>query len=88
MENKYFKEALASMASEAAYGGAVRHMYDKGYSISDIRKRLDYSVPVQKIEEVIRDYEAKKTAFGPKYEYVQRVDELGRRSFIKAYKKE
>lgn len=83
MENRYFNEALASMVAEVAYGDAVRHMHDKGCSVEYIQKNLDYPVSVEKIEKVVRDYEAKKLGNDSKYEYVQKTDEFGRRSFIR-----
>jgi len=86
MENKYFQEALASMVSKAAYVDAVRHMYDNGYSVEDIHNKIGYPVSIEKIEKVINDYEIEKASPDSKYEFVQRTDELGRRSFIKVEK--
>ena len=43
-EGRYFKDALANFASEAAYGGAVRHLYDMGYSAEQIREKDRKSV--------------------------------------------
>lgn len=86
MENEYFKEALSSMVEGVAYGDAVKHLYDHGYSIEAIQKHLDYPTSVEKIEKVIRDYEAKKSSVDSGYEYVQRTDEFGRRSFIRIAK--
>lgn len=86
MENKYFNEALASMVTKMAYGDAVRRLYDKGYSASDIEKNLDYPASVEQIEKVILDYEAKKASGDSEYEYVQKTDKWGRRSFIRVEK--
>lgn len=86
MENKYFKEALASMAAGVAYVDAVKHLHDKGYSVEDIKKNLDYPATTETIENVIKDYEAKKTGYESKYEYIQKTDEYGRRSFIRVEK--
>lgn len=86
MENKYFQEALASMVAKAAYVDSVRHMYDSGYSVEDIHKNIGYPVSVEKIEKVIEDYEAEKASPDSEYEFVQKTDELGRRSFIRVKK--
>lgn len=51
-EGRYFKDALANFTSEAAYGGAVRHLYDMGYSAEQIREKLLYPASVQQIEKV------------------------------------
>lgn len=86
MENKYFNEALSSMVADFAYSKAVRHMYDNGYSAEEIHDRLDYPVSVEKIEQVIKDYEASKTGDESNFEYIQKTDEFGRRSFIRVDK--
>ncbi len=80
-EGKYFREALASFTSEAAYAGAVRHLHDLGYSAGQIRERLLYPASVQQIEKVIDDYEAQKNSPEGDYVYVQDVDKYGKRSF-------
>lgn len=86
LENNYFKEALASMVSQTAYGDAVRHMHDKGLNPEEIKKNLDYPVTLDKIEQVIKEYELKKESPNSEYEYVQKTDEYGRRSFLRRKK--
>lgn len=86
MENEYFKEALASMVTGFAYGDAVRRMHDKGCSVKEIQKNLDYPVSVETIEKVIKEYEAEKARNVSKYEYVETRGEFGRRSFIRVEK--
>lgn len=80
-EGRYFKEALANFASEAAYAGAVRHLYDMGYSVEQIRRNLLYPVSVQQIEKVIDEYRKRQESSEEDYEYVQDVDQYGKRSF-------
>lgn len=60
-EGKYFKEALASMATNMAYADAVRHLYDLGMKPEEIQKNMTYPVSIDKIENVIRKYEEEKT---------------------------
>lgn len=86
MDNKFFKQALSSMVTNAAYGDAVRHMHDIGMSVEEIHKRLDYPVSIEKIEAVISDYEKKKESGGSEYQFIEQQDELGRRSFIRVKK--
>lgn len=86
MENKYFKQALASMAANAAYADAVRHLYDIGLSVGEIKNTIDYPVSIETIESVIKDYEKKKLSDDNAYEYVQHQDKYGKRSFIKTKK--
>lgn len=46
---KEFNKALSNFINDAAAGGAVRHLADLGYSISQIADNLDYPIPKEKI---------------------------------------
>ena len=46
---KEFNKALSNFINDAAAGGAVRHLADLGYSISEISQKLDYPVSKEKI---------------------------------------
>jgi len=46
---KEFNKALSIFINDAAAGGAVRHLADLGYSISEISDRLDYPISKEKI---------------------------------------
>lgn len=59
-DQKYFKEALASFAADAAYVRAVKHLYDNGLTAEEIKKNLLYPVSIEKIEKVIKEYEREK----------------------------
>ena len=48
-ENRYFREALADFVQETAYGGAVRHLADRGYTVAQIMERLEYPAPCEKV---------------------------------------
>ncbi len=85
-ENQYFKEALSNFTSEVAYAGAVRHLYDLGYSVEEIRKNLSYPASCEQIRRVIADYEEKKNNPEKDYDFVQDVDEYGRKSYRKVKK--
>lgn len=85
-EGRYFKEALAGFVSEAAYAGAVRHLYDEGYSVEQIRKNLLYPVSVEQIERVIDDYIRRRNSPDRDYEYIQETDRYGRKSFRRVKK--
>lgn len=85
-EGRYFQEALANFTSEAAYAGAVRHLYDMGYSVEQIRKNLLYPASVRQIEQVIDDYRAGKGALEQDYVYIQDTDRYGRKSFRRVKK--
>lgn len=87
-EGRYFKEALADFTSEAAYGGAVRHLYDLGYSVEQIKENLLYPVSLRQIEKVIDEYEKRRNSPEQDYEYVQETDQYGKRSFRRVKKSE
>ncbi len=87
-EGEYFREALAGFASEAAYAGAVRHLYDLGYSAEQIREKLLYPVSVSQIEKVIDGYVKRQNSPEGDYEYVQETDRYGKKSFRRVRKQE
>lgn len=87
-EGRYFKEALADLTSEAAYVGAVRHLYDLGYSVEQIKKNLLYPISVQQIERVIDDYVKRQDSPERDYEYIRETDQYGRKSFRRVKKPE
>lgn len=85
-DNKYFRQALSNFVSEAAYAGAVRHLYNAGYSVKKIKEEIGYPVSEEKIRKVIEDYEAAKNSPDAEYDFIQETDSLGRRSFRKVKK--
>lgn len=52
-ENQYFQEALGDFVHEAAYGGAVRHLADRGYTVRQIMERLDFPAPYEKVRRLV-----------------------------------
>ena len=55
-ENKYFRKALTDFAFDMASGGAIRHLADKGYTVKQILKELDFDVPTEKVRQAVWDY--------------------------------
>lgn len=45
MENSYFNEALSNFAKDFAYGGAIRHLVDKGYTADRIIRNSTIRFP-------------------------------------------
>jgi len=87
LENsKYFAEALSAFTADVAYVGAVRHLYDAGYDIADIQKKISFPVSKGSIEKVVQDYEAEKQNKEDAYTFVQDIDRYGRKSFRKVKK--
>lgn len=53
---KEFNKALSNFINDAAAGGAVRHLADMGYSISQIADNLDYPISKEKIAGYMWEY--------------------------------
>lgn len=92
-EQKYFKKALSDFTFEMASGGAIRHLADRGYTVGEIVKMLDFPTPYERVGDLVRKHfletgvllldEPTKEAGPEKYEYVADYDEYGRKSFRK-----
>lgn len=49
----YFEAALSDFVFDVAAGGAIRHLVDRGHSVEQIMKELDYPVPRAKVEKAV-----------------------------------
>ena len=61
MEGEYFNEALSSFTKDFAYGGAIRHLVDKGYTVERIMKEFKYPLSKESIERMVNDYNKSKS---------------------------
>lgn len=59
MENSYFNEVLSNFTKDFAYGGAIRHLVDKGYTAERIIKEFNYPLSRESIEKMVNDYSQK-----------------------------
>lgn len=92
-EPSYFQSALSNFVTDAACGGAVRHLVDIGYTLDQIVDRLDYPAPRAKVQRIMMDYlyesrvllkeEPSGELFAAKEVFVQEQDAFGRRSMRK-----
>lgn len=92
-ETSYFQSALSSFVTDAACGGAIRHLVDSGYTLDQIVERLDYPAPRAKAQRIMMAYlyesrvllreEPSTELFAPKEQFVQEQDAYGRRSIRK-----
>ncbi|MCR5793422.1 MAG: hypothetical protein K6G65_09660 [Lachnospiraceae bacterium] len=53
MANKFFSKALADFVQDAAINDAIRHLADKGYTLEEIRKQLDFTVDSATVQKVV-----------------------------------
>lgn len=57
-KDDYFNEALQNFTRDMAYGGAVRHLVDRGYTVERIEKEFHYPVSHDALVKMVDDYKA------------------------------
>lgn len=90
---EYFETALSNFVTDAACGGAVRHLTDIGYTLDQMVDRLDYPAPRAKVQRIMMAYlyesrvllreEPSEKLFEAQTQFVQEQDAYGRRSMRK-----
>ncbi len=88
---KEFNKALGNFITDVASGGAIRHLADQGYSISEIGNMLDYPMSKEKIAQIMWEHftnTGKILLEAPgdiheKASFIKEQDEFGRISFRK-----
>lgn len=88
---KEFNKALSNFVHDVASGGAVRHLAEAGYGISEIAAQLDYPLPKEKIAQIMWEHglntgkicleEPQQTH--EKVSFVKEQDAYGKTSFRK-----
>lgn len=59
-EDEYFRDALTNFTRDFAYGGAIRHLVDRGYSVQNIVDEFHYPLSREVIEKIVNDYKKEK----------------------------
>ncbi len=59
-EDEYFRDALTNFTRDFAYGGAIRHLVDRGYSVQNIIDEFHYPLSREVIEKIVNDYKKEK----------------------------
>lgn len=52
MGQGYFEKALQDFVSDFGYGGAIRHMLNRGYTVDQIVKSGEVKLSRERIEEI------------------------------------
>lgn len=52
----YFEEALSNFTKDFAYGGAIRHLVDHGYTADRIIREFQYPISKESIEKMVEQY--------------------------------
>lgn len=60
MGQGYFEDALAQFTKDFAYGGAIRHLVDHGYTTDQIIKEFHYPISRDSIDRMVREYQKQK----------------------------
>ena len=59
MENEYFQEALHSFTVDFGYGGAIRHLVDRGYDTDKIIREFHYPLSRETIDRIVQEHRKK-----------------------------
>ncbi|MBO4336808.1 MAG: hypothetical protein J5842_01880 [Lachnospiraceae bacterium] len=57
-----FEESLQNFTRDFAYGGAVRHLADHGYTAEQILKEFKYPLSLDSVQKIIDDHLKSKGA--------------------------
>ena len=52
----YFEDALQNFVQDFHYGGAIRHMVDRGYTVDQILRSGELSLAREKVEKIVEQY--------------------------------
>lgn len=90
-EQEYFRQALSNFTFETASGGAIRHLADRGYTVGEIAKKLDFPTPLERIQDTVWKHLVdrgilllEEPGTGKKqeaYDFIAEYDRFGRKSF-------
>ena len=56
MKNQYFNESLQNFVRDFAYGGAIRHLVDLGYTTDRIVKEYHYPLSRDVIDRMVQEH--------------------------------
>lgn len=97
-KQEYFKKSLSDFTLDAASGGAIRHLADREYTVSQIVKMLDFPTPYERVQQTVWKHfldkgivllkEPEREAEEEKYSYVTDYDVFGKKSFRRVVVKE
>jgi len=96
--SKEFNKALSNFTHDMASGGAIRHLSDLGYNVYEIKERLDFPTPMERIIStvwnhyletgIIRTETPTEDAFIEKVDYITVYDDYGKPSFKRVVTRE
>lgn len=97
-QQKYFKKSLSDFTFDVASLDAVRHLADRGYTVNQIVRMLDFPTPYDRVQQTVWKHfleegivllkEPEREAEEEKYGYVTDYDAFGKKSFRRVVLKE
>lgn len=95
---EYFKQSLSDFTFDVAAGGAIRHLADRGYTVGEITKMLDFPTPFERVQQTVWKHfvekgivllkEPERENEKEEYSFVTEYDSYGRKSFRRVVTKE
>lgn len=64
LEDEIFRNALTNFTRDFAYGGAIRHLVDRGYTVQKIIDEFHYPLSREVIEKIVNDHLNEKNKKG------------------------
>lgn len=61
----YFEEALSDFVQNFAYGDAIRHLVDRGYTAERIEREFQYPISRERLEKLVDSYQREKASRTP-----------------------
>lgn len=52
----YFESALSDFVQNFAYGDAIRHLVEKGYTADRIEKEFQYPISRERLDKIVEGY--------------------------------
>ncbi len=56
----YFEESLSNFVRDFAYGSAIRHLVDRGYTVDRIIREFHYPLSRESIEKIVNEHQNKQ----------------------------
>ena len=90
MDDKIFEKTLSGFVQDFANGDAIRHLADKGFTVPEIKSRLDFPASQTLVAKTVWEHFVAtgkilpgppETAKKEKVSYVKEIGEYGRVSF-------
>ena len=80
------EDVLKDLINDVAAGGAIRHLYDLGYSAEEIQRQIDFPMDMATIKQIIDKYEERLNSPEGDYKIIKEQTKYGRITYRKVKK--